>query len=91
MTVAHQPVLGQATTRWPLYVKRAVATAGDPVPESVAEVLTVAPGTPVRPGALLVLGDNATNSYDSRVFGYVHPEQLVGVVLRPIGALRPVS
>lgn len=74
-----------------LLVKRAVATAGDPVPALVAPVLSVRPGTPVRDGALIALGDNIDVSYDSRVFGYVHADDLLGVVLRPIHVQGPTT
>lgn len=63
-------------------VKRAVAAPGDPVP---ASVLSVPPGTPVREGSLIVIGDNPDASSDSRDFGYVTTDDLFGVVVRPIG------
>jgi signal peptidase I len=71
-------------------IKRAVATPGEPVPASVAEVLSVRPGSPVRDGALIAIGDNPDVSFDSRAFGYVFADDLLGVVLRPIrtGARR---
>ena len=72
-----------------LMVKRAVATAGDPVPALVAPVLSVRPGTPVRDGAIIAIGDNTDVSYDSRVFGYVFSDNLIGVVVRPIHVHGP--
>jgi signal peptidase I len=74
-----------------LLVKRAIATAGDPVPALVAPALSVRPGTPVRDGALIVVGDNTDISYDSRVFGYVLADDLIGVVLRRIHVHEPVT
>lgn len=76
--------------RW--LIKRAVATSGDPVPASVARVLSVEPDTPVRDGALVAIGDNRETSYDSRAFGYVFADDLLRVVLRPIHSptRRPV-
>jgi signal peptidase I len=66
-------------------IKRAVAVAGDPVPAEVASARGIAFGTPVPPGALVVLGDNRGASSDSRIFGYVTDGDLLGVVLRPFG------
>jgi signal peptidase I len=54
------------------------------VPASVAPVLSVRPGSPVRAGALIAIGDNRDVSVDSRAFGYVFADDLLGVVLRPI-------
>lgn len=69
-------------------IKRAVATPGDPVPASVAPALSVRPGSRVRDGALIAIGDNRNASFDSRVFGYVKASDLLGVVLRPIRGAR---
>lgn len=69
-------------------IKRVVATAGDPVPASVAPVMAVQPGTPLPDGALAVIGDNVDASHDSRVFGYVSADQVFGVVVRRIGSTR---
>jgi signal peptidase I len=66
-------------------VKRAVAVAGDPVPASVAGAAGVAPGTAVPAGFLVVLGDNPERSADSRVWGYLPTERLLGVVRRRLG------
>lgn len=67
-------------------VKRAAAVAGDPVPESVAHAAGVAPGTAVPAGRLVVLGDNPPHSTDSRVWGYLPTDRLLGVVRRRLGA-----
>jgi len=32
----------------------------------------------------VVLGDNTANSLDSRTFGYIPAERLLGVMLRPL-------
>jgi signal peptidase I len=66
-------------------VKRAAAVAGDPVPGSVAHAAGVAPGTAVPAGRLVVLGDNPTHSTDSRVWGYLPTDRLLGVVRRRMG------
>lgn len=72
--------------RW--LIKRAVAVPGDPVPASVAPTLSIRPGSPVREGALIAIGDNRDASFDSRVFGYVSASNLLGVVLRPMRGAR---
>ncbi|MFI9596340.1 S26 family signal peptidase [Nonomuraea sp. NPDC052265] len=64
-------------------IKRATAVPGDPVPREVA-ALPRAPGRVVPEGCLVVLGDNAAASRDSRHFGYVPARWLVGVVVRRI-------
>ncbi|MFI9846273.1 S26 family signal peptidase [Nonomuraea sp. NPDC051941] len=63
-----------------LLIKRVVATGGDRVDFPV-------PGAgPVVPeGHLAVRGDNVDESFDSRDFGYVPPERVVGVVVRRLG------
>ncbi len=60
-----------------LLVKRAAAVPGDPVPPVVR-----LPDVVVPPGRLLVLSDNTQNTLDSRAFGYVPAERVVGVVVR---------
>ncbi|MFE2870073.1 S26 family signal peptidase [Embleya sp. NPDC059259] len=67
-----------------LMVKRAVAVAGDPVPVDRFPVLRDAAGEAVPAGALVVLGDNAASSWDSRAYGFVHRDQVVGVAVRRI-------
>ncbi|MEV3986981.1 S26 family signal peptidase [Nonomuraea sp. NPDC049758] len=64
-------------------VKRVTAVPGDPVPREIASV-PHAPGRVVPDGCLVVLGDNAAASRDSRHFGYVPAEWLLGVVVRRI-------
>ncbi|MDL4777145.1 MULTISPECIES: S26 family signal peptidase [Thermomonosporaceae] len=65
-----------------LVVKRAVAVPGDPVPRELVPVLRDVPEDVVPPGFLVVLGDNADASWDSRDYGFVRPGQCVGVALR---------
>jgi signal peptidase I len=61
------------------YVKRVVAVAGDPMPSQVATTLPAK--TPVvPPGCLVVFGDNPA-SEDSRHWGPISAEYVVGVVL----------
>ena len=67
-------------------IKRAAAVAGDPVPASVAAAAGVVPGATVPAGFLVVLGDNPVRSADSRVWGYLPAERLLGVVRRRLGS-----
>lgn len=67
---------------WRLLVKRAVAVAGEPVPRHRFPALRDVPGKVVPPGALVVLGDNPDSSWDSREFGFVRGDELVGVMVR---------
>jgi signal peptidase I len=65
-----------------LLVKRAVAVAGDPVPRQSVPALRDVPETVVPRGSLVVLGDNPAVSWDSRDYGFVRPDQFVGVMVR---------
>jgi signal peptidase I len=64
-----------------LIVKRVAAVPGDPAPPGVAPGAEGA-GAHVPPGRYLLLGDNPADSYDSRVFGYVPAEHILGVARR---------
>src|SRR6185437_10241174 len=46
--------------------------------------LASADGPVVPAGQFAVLGDNAESSLDSRSFGYIPAERLLGVMLRPV-------
>lgn len=77
------PVGPDGTTRHPPWiVKRVAATAGTPVrPEWVpAEVYDDQATVPV--GMLVLLGDNADDSHDSRHVGYYPVRDVLGVVVR---------
>ncbi|MEU8214219.1 S26 family signal peptidase [Micromonospora taraxaci] len=64
-----------------LVIKRLVALPGGPVPIDVpcpeGDVLPV--------GRMAILGDNPSASRDSRHYGLVAEDRLVGVVIRPVG------
>ncbi|GCD94753.1 S26 family signal peptidase [Embleya hyalina] len=75
-----------------LMIKRAVAVGGDRVPRERFPVLRDVAEERVPDGALVVLGDNAASSWDSRAYGFVYRHQVVGVAVRrivpPTGATR---
>lgn len=66
-------------------IKRVAAVAGDPVPEEVAGAAGAAPGSPVPEGCLVVLGDG-TSSADSRMWGYLPADRVLGVAVRRLTA-----
>lgn len=78
-----------AGRRW--VVKRVAALPGDPVPASCAAAPGVRPGGPVPPGHLLVLGDNPGHSTDSREWGPVPADRVLGVAVRRLGSRAPVA
>ncbi|MEV4369548.1 S26 family signal peptidase [Nonomuraea sp. NPDC049637] len=77
------PAPGAAT--W--FIKRAVAVPGDPVPPEVAGRVGASPGDTVPAGRLVVLGDGPV-SEDSRVWGYVPFDRVLGVVVRAMSPVR---
>lgn len=64
----------------PMLVKRVAAVCGDKVPEAVYPRVGE---QRVGPGRIVVLGD-APLSLDSRIFGDIPSESVVGVVLREL-------
>ncbi|GGL03553.1 S26 family signal peptidase [Planomonospora parontospora] len=58
-------------------IKRVAAVAGEPAPFPVEGAEPVVP-----PGCLALLGDNPDGSGDSRQYGYVPADAVVGVALR---------
>ncbi|MFI6600568.1 signal peptidase I [Nonomuraea sp. NPDC050536] len=71
---AHRP-------RW--MVKRVVAVPGDAQPSFLPAWVRRSEGV-VAPGNLVVLGDNPEFSRDSRHFGAIPADRVVGVVLRHV-------
>lgn len=74
-------------------IKRAVAVPGDRVPArwEYPDLGGLA-GTVVPAGHLVVLGDNRATSWDSRHYGLVRRDQLIGVLVRHLrrpGDARP--
>jgi signal peptidase I len=69
-----------ATQRW--VIKRAVAVPGDPVPVAQVPALAGNGHRTVPHGMYVLLGDNPTDSYDSRIFGFVPASRILGVVAR---------
>ncbi|TDU83984.1 signal peptidase I [Kribbella voronezhensis] len=66
--------------RW--VVKRIAGLPGQLVPPEVARTV---PHAIVPAGQLILLGDNAANSVDSRTAGSYAGERVLGVVLRQVG------
>lgn len=65
-------------------IKRVAATPGDPVPRERVPSLAQVPDDRVPPGQLVLLGDNARASFDSRLVGYFPAERVLGAVLRTL-------
>ncbi|MGI5145074.1 S26 family signal peptidase [Plantactinospora sp. CA-294935] len=78
------PIPGRARPSDGWLIKRAVAVAGDPVPHGAGPALATLDDEIVPPDRLVAIGDNAASSYDSRHYGYVTADRLLGVVLRRI-------
>ncbi|WP_218135722.1 S26 family signal peptidase [Nonomuraea jiangxiensis] len=76
------PLSTRAAARQPWYIKRIAAVAADPVPDLVAATV----GESFVPeGKLVVLGDSDQSS-DSRSWGFVPADRVLGIVVR---RLRP--
>ncbi|GIG68380.1 signal peptidase I [Phytomonospora endophytica] len=73
-----RPVGVPGSSSGPLLLKRVVAVAGD-------EVHMGATPERVPAGHVMVLGDNAAQSLDSRHLGYIPAANIIGTVLRRMG------
>ncbi len=79
--------------RWPparrgWMIKRVAALPGEPPPTAVLTAMARSAEPVVPAGKLVVLGDNAARSLDSRHFGYIPAERVLGVMIRPLPAAR---
>jgi signal peptidase I len=74
-----EPRGGPADREW--MIKRLAAVPGDPRPADCLPVTADPPGPMVPPGQLVVLGDNAAWSQDSRQIGYIPGDRLLGIVM----------
>lgn len=79
------PLPSGATADDQLLLKRVVAVAGDRVPPGWADPDVHGLGGELVPGGCtVVLGDNRPASWDSRHYGFVPRERIVGVVVRHV-------
>jgi signal peptidase I len=69
-------------------IKRVAALAGEPVPASVLPAADAPPGATVPSGFVVVLGDNADRSTDSRTFGFAPANRILGVMVRRFGSVQ---
>lgn len=72
-------------------IKRVLAIPGDPVPRREVPVLWGYSETRIPPNRLVVLGDNPADSYDSRSFGYIRAEAILGVVVARLNSRKPIE
>ncbi|WP_084959694.1 S26 family signal peptidase [Thermoactinospora rubra] len=85
-----RPARPAGTRRSPWVIKRVAAVPGDTEP-SFLPTWDRRPGGVVAPGHVIVLGDNTDFSRDSRHFGAVPADRVLGVVLRRLGGGKPSS
>jgi signal peptidase I len=77
-----QAAIAKQAPTW--IVKRVVAVPGDRVPKAEVPALAHVDHEVVPAGMFVVLGDNPSASHDSRSFGYVTADRLLGVVQRKL-------
>jgi signal peptidase I len=68
-------------------IKRIAAMPGDAVPSAVRAAVGGARVVP--PGMLVVLGDNIAQSADSRLWGFMRADEVLGVVVRSLPGSHP--
>lgn len=78
-----------AATPW--MIKRIAAVPGDPRPDTWLPAAARPQAAVVPPGQLVVLGDNAAWSQDSRQLGYFPGDRLLGVVVHRLAASPAVA
>lgn len=78
----HGPPADRALRRHSWVIKRIAAMPGDAVPSAVRGA--VGGVSVVPPGMLVVLGDNITQSADSRLWGFMRADDVLGVVVRSL-------
>jgi signal peptidase I len=78
---AHPPRWPADSREW--LIKRVAALPGDPWPDAITQTADLV-GRVVPAGNLVVLGDNAARSLDSRALGCIPADRLLGVMLRPL-------
>ncbi|WP_081237488.1 S26 family signal peptidase [Streptomyces viridosporus] len=86
------PAIWREDRHSPLIVKRVAAVPGEPVPPGSVPPLAEGQEGRVPPGHVVLLGDNAAASVDSRQLGFFPLGDVLGVVTRslpqPEGASR---
>jgi signal peptidase I len=80
------PLSAPDAAKW--VIKRVSALPGDPVPLSVAPAADAKEGDLVPEGRLVVIGDG-TSSADSRHWGYLPADRILGVVVRRLSPAPP--
>jgi signal peptidase I len=65
-------------------IKRLAALPGDPTPAPMFSAAAHGAEPVVPAGKLVVLGDNAARSLDSRVLGYIAAERVLGIMIRTL-------
>ena len=83
--LGYPPLPSGADTTGQYLLKRVVAVGGDRLdPDWAAPDLVGLGGQVVPAGHAVVLGDNYPESWDSRHYGFVPAERVVGVVVRKL-------
>ena len=70
------------------YLRPLAPQLSPPVPRESVPALAAAGEDRVPPDRLVLLGDNADASLDSRHYGYFPTDRVLGTVLRPLAPTR---